>query len=92
VILYAARRYLSMTPGQWDALSWDMRETYLDGLSQDPEVPFRREEEPPWAAGAAAAPGVPGPQERKADTGAQVFDIRGMITALENDPGARKRS
>jgi hypothetical protein len=39
-----------------------------------------------------STPGVDGPQVRQADTGAQVFDIRGMIADLEASPDARKRS
>ena len=69
-----------------------MQETYLDGLSQDPEVAFSRETTPAWERGAEAAPGMAGPQVRKAEVGAQVFDIRGMIAGLEADPAARKRS
>jgi hypothetical protein len=80
-----------MTPEQWNALSWDMQETYLTGLAQDPEVPFSREETPAWERGAAAT-GTDGTQVRKVDTGAQVFDIRGLITELESNPDARKRS
>jgi hypothetical protein len=75
----------------WNALSWDLQETYLTGLAQDPEVPFSREETPAWERGAAAT-GTDGPVVRQADTGAQVFDIRGLITELESNPDARKRS
>jgi hypothetical protein len=37
-------------------------------------------------------PGTDGPQVRQVDTGAQVFDIRGMIADLEASPDARKRT
>jgi hypothetical protein len=69
-----------------------VQETYLSGLAEDPSVPFSREEAPAWERGAEAAPGMAGPQVRKAATGAQVIDIRGMIAELEANPAARKRS
>ena len=53
-------------------------------------MPFSREETPAWERGAAT--GTDGPVVRKAETGAQVFDIRGLITELEANPDARKRS
>ena len=40
VILYAVRRWLHFTPDEWDALSWDLREMYLDGLSNEEGIPF----------------------------------------------------
>lgn len=54
-------------------------------------MPFSREETPAWER-AGAATGTDGPVIRKAETGAQVFDIRGLITELEGNPEARKRS
>jgi hypothetical protein len=76
-----------MTPGQWDALPWPLQETYLTGLAQDPEVPFSREVTAGGEGGGEAGPAV-----RKAETGAEVFDLRGMIAGLESNPAARKRS
>jgi hypothetical protein len=69
-----------------------LQETYLDGLSQDPEVPFSREETPARERGGQAAPGMAGPQVRKAAAGAQVIDIQGLIAEMESNPDARKRS
>ena len=69
-----------------------MQETYLTGLAQDPSVPFSREETPPWERGAEAAPGMAGPQVRKAAAGAQVIDIQGLIKEMESNPDARRRS
>jgi hypothetical protein len=73
----------------WGALSWDLQETYMFGMAEDPNVPFTFTED---SGRIPAAPNGDGPQVREADTGAQVFDIRGMIAGLENDPDARKRT
>jgi hypothetical protein len=65
-----------------------LQETYMFGMSEDPNVPFS-------VAGDAYGPsaaGGDGPVIRQADTGAQVFDLTGMIAALEADPNARKRT
>lgn len=69
-----------------------MQETYLTGLAEDPSVPFSREETPAWERGAEAAPGMAGPQVRRAETGAQVIDIQGLIREMEANPDARRRS
>jgi hypothetical protein len=86
------RRYLALTAAEWEALSWDMQETYLDGLSEDPEVPFSVSR----AASSPenATPGMSGPVVREnVDTGSNVFDIRGMIAGLEaaRTPGGDPR-
>jgi hypothetical protein len=90
-VLYVAQRYLNLSAEQWGALSWDLQETYLTGLAQDPEVPFSREETPAWERAGVPA-GTAGPVTRKAHTGAQVLDITAMIAELESNPDARKRS
>jgi hypothetical protein len=68
-----------------------MQETYLDGLSEDPEVPFsvtRAEVSP-----GQAMPGMTGPVVREnVDTGSNVFDLTAMIAGLDSDPAARRRS
>ena len=64
---------------EWDALSWDMRDTYLDGLSEDPEVPFRLTRGGPDAAAAGDGPAV----RQAAGGGAEVIDLRAMIADLE---------
>jgi hypothetical protein len=64
-----------------------MQQTYLEGLAQDPDVPFTM-----TASSADPAPGAGGPQARTVEAGAQVFDIRAMIADLENNPDARKRT
>jgi hypothetical protein len=77
-----------MTPEQWHALSWDMQETYLSGLAEDPEVPFSRE-----AVAEQVTPGVTGPATREnVDAGTNVFDITAMIADLEKNPDARRRT
>lgn len=86
MILYAVRKYLAMAAEEWEALSWDMQQTYLDGLTEDPEVPFRLEQDISRPAGRGQ-----GPVTRTADTGAEVFDLRAMINELERNPEARKR-
>ena len=83
-------RYLQLTAAQWEALSWDLQETYLAGLAEDPQVPFSFSDDMPAAPGSGFPEGMQ-PVIRKADTGAEVFDIRGMIDQLEADPEARKR-
>ena len=66
-----------------------MQETYLDGLSEDKEIPFTVSRSVPVEM---ATPGVDGPQTRTGvDAGTNVFDLRGMIADLEANPDARKR-
>ncbi|HEY2085696.1 MAG TPA: hypothetical protein VGH54_06640 [Mycobacterium sp.] len=64
-------------------MSWDLQETYLDGLSEDPEVPF--------SIGRQAAARGDGPQVRQAAGGADVIDISAMIADLEANPAARRQ-
>ena len=78
-----------MTAERWEALSWDLQETYMFGMSEDPNVPFTVAED---SGRIPAAPGGDGPQVREADTGAQVFDLTAMIAGLEADPNARRRT
>ena len=88
-------RYLKLSAEQWEALSWDLQETYLNGLAEDPNVPFNFSEEGPpasWQQDSGTGPGMPAPQIRRVDTGAKVFDIKGMIAELEANPAARKRT
>jgi hypothetical protein len=66
-----------------------VQETYMFGMSEDPNVPFTFTED---TGRIPAAPGGDVPAVREADTGAQVFDIRGMIAGLDADPNARKRT
>jgi hypothetical protein len=72
----------------WGALSWDLQETYMFGMAEDPQVPFSIAE---GAGRIPAAAGGDGPQVREADTGAQVFDLTAMIADLEANPDARRR-
>jgi hypothetical protein len=60
-----------MWPGEWDACSWSLQQTYLDGLAAEGlitmgEVPAQPDEESPFS-------------HRTADTGAQVIDLQQMI-------------
>ena len=78
-----------MTAEQWEALSWDLQETYMAGLSEDPNVPFSFTGET-WRP---PAMGDDGPAVREnVDAGGNVFDIRAMISGLDGDPNARKRT
>ncbi|MFI6986023.1 hypothetical protein ACIBSV_46725 [Embleya sp. NPDC050154] len=35
VILYLAQRRLGLSPGEWDALSWDRQRCYLEGMEAE---------------------------------------------------------
>lgn len=63
-------------------------------MAEDPNVPFSFSEDAAntWRGGGEMAPGMPAPNIRTVDTGAKVFDIKGMIADLEADPAARKRT
>jgi hypothetical protein len=79
-----------MTAERWEALSWDLQETYMFGMSEDPNVPFTFTED---AGRIPAAMSEDGPRVREnVDGGSNVFDIRGMIADLEADPNARRRT
>ena len=58
------------------------------GMSEDPNVPFTFTED----TGQPTAAGGDGPQVREVSGGAQVFDLTGLISALESDPNARRRT
>lgn len=85
MILYAARRWLHYEAQEWDALSWDLRETYLDGLSAEEDIPFRMERGHGPAAGTGA--GV-----RQVDAAVAVIDLDAMRAELEANPAARRRT
>jgi hypothetical protein len=60
------------------------------GMSEDPNVPFTFTED---TGRIPAAPDGDSPVVREGvDGGGNVFDIRGMITGLEADPNARRRT
>jgi hypothetical protein len=81
-----------MPAAEWAALSWDLQETYLAGLTDDPEVPFSINRETQPAARPAARGGTDLPfSRREAVAGAQVIDLNQMISELESNPDARKR-
>lgn len=85
MILYAARRWLHLSPDEWDALSWDVRETYLDGLSEEEDIPFRMER--------GAGPGPGGrPRTREVPAAVAVIDLDAMRQELEANPAARRRT
>lgn len=68
------------------ALSWDLQQTYLDGLSEDEEIPFRMVPDAGrrFRPGEEAAPGTAGPGMREGvDAGVKVIDLAAMKTELE---------
>jgi hypothetical protein len=71
-----------------------VQQAYLDGLDAEEDIPFQRRQD----AGEAwqpdrAAPGMAGPAVRQGvDGGADVIDLRAMISGLEADPQARRRT
>lgn len=71
-----------------------MQQTYLEGMSDDPELPFQLERDAAaeFAGKDEAAPGMAGPTVRTGvDTGAKVIDLRAMIAEMEANPEARRR-
>lgn len=58
------------------------------GMSEDPNVPFQFSED----TSGPQSTGGDGPQVRQVSGGANVFDLTGMIAALEADPNARNRT
>ena len=83
MILYAARRWLHYEAQEWDALSWDLRETYLEGLSAEEDIPFRMDR--------GHGPGE-GPAVRQVDAAVAVIDLDAMRQELEANPAARRRT
>jgi hypothetical protein len=72
-----------------------VQQAYLDGLDAEEEIPFQRRQDAgeAWQPGERAAPGVAGPAVREGvDGGADVIDLRAMISGLEADPQARRRT
>jgi hypothetical protein len=59
-----------MSPGEWDALPWDMQMTYWDGMVSEGLV---QEVEPQQERG------VPQIAARQAEGGADVIDIQALI-------------
>lgn len=60
-----------MVPPEWDACSWDLQRTYLDGMEAEGlftrgEPDVSQDEESPFS-------------HRTVDTGAQVIDLQQMI-------------
>lgn len=60
-----------------------MRETYLEGLSEEEDIPFRVQQAP--AAGE-------GPVTRQVAAGVAVIDLDAMRQELEANPAARRRT
>lgn len=73
-----ARRYLSLSAPEWDALGWDLQRAYLEGMEQDESVPLVFERR----RGMDGIPPGLRPREREVQ-GAPVIDITGMIAGLE---------
>jgi hypothetical protein len=73
-----ARRYLSLSAPEWDALGWDIQRTYLEGMEHDESVPLVFERR----RGMDGIPPDLRPREREVQ-GAGVIDITAMISGLE---------
>jgi hypothetical protein len=86
------RRWLHYSEDEWDALSWDRRQAYLDGLSAEEDIPFRIEPDPFQVPERQAAAGGDGPVTRRVDAGPAVIDLAAMKRELEANPAARRRS
>lgn len=65
-----------------------MRETYLDGLSAEEDIPFRLER---GGSGREQEAGGDGPTVRKVAAGVAVIDLEAMRRELEANPAARQR-
>lgn len=85
------RRWLHYSEDEWDGLSWDRRQAYLDGLSAEEDIPFRVEADPVQVPERQAAAGG-GPVIRKVDAGPAVIDLAAMKRELEANPAARRRT
>lgn len=84
MILCTVRRYLNITPAEWDSLGWDYQQMYLDHLDQDEEIPFRIETSQPNEPAGADGPAT----RENVDIGASVLDLNAMRADLEE---ARRR-
>jgi hypothetical protein len=78
-VLYVIRKYLHISPDEWDAYSWDIQRTYLEGLTADEDVPFRVEEGPDELAAANMGPTI----RTNVDAGTDVIDLAKMKAELE---------
>lgn len=88
MIIYAVRRWLGMTPAEWDDTPWDIQQAYLDGLDQDEDIPFSRNSD----ASGAFGEGEMGPTVRTGvDAGTAVIDLAAMRAELEADPRSRRQ-
>lgn len=73
------RRYLGFSEQEWDDLRWDLRWSYLRGMSDDENVPFAMED----PADSGAFPAGMQPAIRHADAGTDVIDLTAMREELE---------
>jgi hypothetical protein len=65
-----ARRHLSLSEGEWDALPWTVQRSYWDGMVTEGLI---RVDEAPLSEG------LPQIAARQAEAGADVIDIRSLI-------------
>jgi hypothetical protein len=68
--------------------------TYLDGLDQEEEIPFTRNNDAgqKFGGGGEVAPGMEGPTIRTGvDAGTNVIDLAAMRAELEADPRSRRQ-
>lgn len=86
------RRWLNISRAEWDAMTWDTQQTYLDGLSAEEDIPFSIAADTSRPQEPEAATGTDGPTVRRGvNTGASVIDLGAMIADLEANPAARRQ-
>lgn len=74
------RRYLNLSWQEWCELGWDLQQAYLDGLSEDENVPLTFQDSGPEGFPEGMSPNI-----RKADAGTDVIDLKKMREDLEAD-------
>ncbi len=84
MILCVVRRYLGISPTEWDSLGWDYQQMYLDHLDADEEIPFHIDTPTPGESSGDVGPAT----RENVDIGASVLDLNAMRADLEE---ARKR-
>lgn len=65
---------------------------YLEGLSEEEDIPFRIQQGPGQGGREDAAGAPEGPAVRKVAAGVAVIDLDAMRQELEANPAARRRT
>jgi hypothetical protein len=75
-----------MSPEEWRAAPWHDQQMYLEGLLDDPTVPFSNEEDQGELPGSAQGPTI----RENVDAGTDVIDLTAMREGFEAE--RRRRS